>query len=1613
MSPNTSPTIELFALSPAQKSLIVSSLLSPHLPVSITGGTADIQGEIDVHRFKKSIEQLIFRFDALQIAFFQIGENLHQAKSTKLEKVQLEFIDLSQKEDPFKDADDLIRKKLSIPFHLFDGTPPFRNILIKITDGLFRYHPYGHHALIDGWGFSLLLTFVLKNYNGENLDTQPPSYLKVIADKTFSDHKGEQAKIKALTYWKEKYQARPAKLFTPKFSDTLQAHVCSHQVLPSRYSTWLNLAETHGVSISSFLIAALLEELGRISGNLEPVIGTPVLNRSTKEQKETLGLFTHVIPLGIQLRADEPLLSLAARLGKIQRSDYRHSLVSIDDISRGWGTTLSSEEPIQVTVSFEKHDYNVNTADYRYSITAFSPLYQKRPLQIYVRQYQEDSPIQIDLYANNGYFSTESSQSLLTRWVARLDACTFEETIIPSPTPQHTLSPALPFNNLWDLLSHNVGLYGDHIAIEDESGAQLTYTELFVQAKKVRNLLKTQGIRPQDRVGLSCKRNNHLIVGLLGILGAGATYVPLDPDYPSERLRYLASDASLQVILADSDGQARCVAAEMDLPMIDLTSLDEVDLILDNSPAIDFNASQYAYIIYTSGSTGLPKGCTVSHANVLSLLGSLQTLHGYNSSDVWTMFHSYAFDFSVWEIWGALGFGGRLVIVSQNTSRDADYFYDLLVDKAITVLNQTPTAFKNLLHSEAFLKDHGVSTKKSLSLRRIIFGGEALDAEILKPWFERYGEVAHLINMYGITETTVHVTSKNIKPNNFSLSSLIGNPIPNWSIYILGPELQLLPKGVIGEIYVGGKGVSDGYWGRATLTAERFLPDPFTNNGQRMYRSGDLARTLENNEIEYLGRADQQVKIRGFRIELGEIQKELLKNPSIKDAIVLADKDRVSGDHRLIAWLVPSNNQSPPLENNIRGKLSEALPSYMIPAHFLVIDAIPLTMNGKLDTDLLKKVPLPFSNEHQNEVLANENEVIIGRIWQEILQTKEVFRADNFFSLGGDSIYALRFISQLKKAGLSLQLVQLYENPTLSDLATQCVPVKGEEILETTFTFKHAQDIEKVYPIAALQAGMMFHNQLDPESSVFLDVFNFKLTGAIDPLHLQQALHYLSAEIPALRTSFDWVNYPEPVQIIWQHAPLLLRFEDLSHLEKNVQEQQLSAFTYSTRKTPFDLEKCPLFRITLHQLSKVSFELTIAFHHSILDGWSFSMLMSRMLSDTLQAHRLHSPEPVKDVQAAYIAQERRAIQDLALQQFWREYLQDIPAIPTSNLKETSPKDATRTLFKISPEHTQNLLKIAKANGVSFKLTLLAVHLLAQSKIHRRPHVTTGYVVNCRPEIENSDLAIGLFLNTIVLKTTIPEIHDLQTWFLHLNQEEILLFSKRTLPLVEIQKLAKVNPLFDSAFNFVHFHSYKELLKNTTVTIDDFQVFEQTDFPFLAQFSIDPRNEHLELTLVTQEDLYPQENLEYYASQYLEAISLISHLPGRGQLTKIEQKKMSFQETPFATDIENTLIHAAPSINNEFTVLEKQLLEIWQNLLHRNHIEFNQSFFAMGGDSILATRMVMLVRKQFSVNLSLREFMSQPTLFELTKVISLLLISPHDSSKTPVPRAVRRKNSTPG
>ncbi|MFB5944677.1 amino acid adenylation domain-containing protein [Albibacterium profundi] len=580
------------------------------------------------------------------------------------------------------------------------------------------------------------------------------------------------------------------------------------------------------------------------------------------------------------------------------------------------------------------------------------------------------------------------------------------------------------YKTIVDLFREQVDRAPDNIAVEfnDES---LTYRQLDEKSNQLAHYLQSAGVGEETLVPLCLNRSMDMIIGALGILKAGGAYVPIDPEYPIDRILYTIQDTQARVIITETGTLLSATEIENTQTIL----LDREDASIGkqaiSSPEVTVKPENLCYIIYTSGSTGRPKGVMIEHRNVVRLFFNDSPLFDFNENDIWTMFHSFCFDFSVWEMYGALFFGGKVIVIPKSTAQDSAAYAELLEIKNVTVLNQTPSAFY-------LLQEHILDRKPNLNIRFIIFGGEALNPSKLKQWKETYPK-CKLINMYGITETTVHVTYQEISQEHYESSkSVIGKPIPTLYTYILDENQKQVPYGVEGELYVGGAGLARGYLNMPDLTSERFILDHLGSEpSARLYRTGDLAKMHENKELEYLGRIDDQVKIRGFRIELAEIESVLLEIPTINQAIVLANEDQ-AGNKRLVAYLVTEEQ----LENDtITNHLATKLPSYMIPQLFVPIESIPLTSNGKIDK---KNLPNPDASDLIKTLYAaptNELEAKLTKLIKNILQVNRVGIDDNFFELGGNSLLAQKVISNLSEINVKLPITKLYQYPTVRKLA--------------------------------------------------------------------------------------------------------------------------------------------------------------------------------------------------------------------------------------------------------------------------------------------------------------------------------------------------------------------------------------------------------------------------------------------------------------------------------------------------------------------------------------------------------------------------------------------------
>ncbi|MGW1777494.1 amino acid adenylation domain-containing protein, partial [Streptomyces sp. NPDC002104] len=821
---------------------------------------------------------------------------------------------------------------------------------------------------------------------------------------------------------------------------------------------------------------------------------------------------------------------------------------------------------------------------------------------------------------------------------------------------------------LTELFAAQVARTPDAVAVTCD-GRHTTYAELDARANRLAHVLAARGAGPDRLIAVALPRSTELVVTLLAVLKAGAAYLPIDPDYPADRIAYMLEDARPLLLVTSAELADRLPA---DTALLLTDAPDTAGLLAeaaDTDPGTGALLPQHAaYVIYTSGSTGRPKGTVIPHQNVTRLFAATRHWFGFSAQDVWTLFHSYAFDFSVWELWGPLLHGGRLVVVPYAVSRTAADFLKLLAAERVTVLNQTPSAFYQLMQADA--EDPG--TGAGLALRTIVFGGEALDPRRLAEWYERHADDAPvLVNMYGITETTVHVTHQALDRNSAASmpGSVIGEAIPDLGLYVLDGALRPVPAGVAGELYVSGPGLARGYLGRPGLTAERFVACPFGGPGGRMYRTGDIVRWTGAGRLEYVGRGDHQVKVRGFRIELGEVEAALLSYAPVAQATVTVREDR-PGDKRLVGYVVP--RESMPVDTALlRAHLADALPDYMVPSGLVVLDVLPLTANGKLDQ---RALPAPaYESGRESRAPRTAVESTLCALFAEVLGVDVVGVDDSFFDLGGHSLLVTRLVNRARTVlGSDLPVRTVFEAPTVAELAARL-----DDRADGRRPALLAGVRPERLPASFAQQRLWFIDQFEGPSAIYNLPVSIRVTGTLDVQALEAALTDLITRHETLRTVIHEAD-GEPVQIILPPAPATLHRIDCA-------EEDLAEVLRSTSSQAFDLSAEAPLRVTLITLAEDQHVLLVLLHHIAGDAASMGPL-THDLSHAYTARLTHqTPQwtelPVQYADYTLWQQELLGTTDdphstLNTQlTYWKQALADLPAElthPTDRPRPTHP-----------------------------------------------------------------------------------------------------------------------------------------------------------------------------------------------------------------------------------------------------------------------------------------------------------------------------------------------------
>ncbi len=1393
----------------------------------------ELQGQVDKKRIEETFRKIVTRHEALRTYFETIEGEIAQ----KVDNFY-EFKLVARKDNA--EIETIINKFIK-HFEL-NKAPLFRAELLENKDKVYLLVDM-HHIISDGVSMSILIKEFATLYNGEELEPLRIQY-KDFASWQNNFLKSEEMKTQE-EYWINRFNDEIPVLNLPydyerPVMQSFEGDNVSFEVDEKTTEDLRKLTKETGTTLHMVLLSAFNILLSRYSGQEDVVVGTPIAGRSNADIQNIMGMFVNTLALRNKPEGNKKYIEFLKEVRENSLKAYENqsyqleTLVEKLDIRRDTSRNPLFDVVFNMVDSVNHGDielkelllkqYNMGNKISKFDLT-LNALEKSKTLEFNLEYctkiFDKDTIVRLSKHYINVLRHIIHNNEVK---ISEVDLLTEKERNQLLYELNDTKADYPKNKTIQELFEEQVEKTPNNIAVVFED-IQLTYKELNQKSNQLARILRTKGVKADSIVGIMIERSPEMIIGIMAILKAGGAYLPIDPKLPKDRIDYMIKDSQINILVTVKE-----LTNKLEFNGIVLDITDE-SVFKENSDNLDVinKCNDIAYVIYTSGTTGNPKGVMVEHNNVVRLMFNDKMLFEFNDKDVWTMFHSYCFDFSVWEMYGGLLYGGKLIIVPELVTKDFEKYLDLLKREKVTILNQTPSAFYNLMNIEATNKDKG------LSLRYIIFGGEALNPQRLYQWKEKYNETK-LINMYGITETTVHVTYKEIGSEEIRRGiSNIGRPIPTLTTYVMDKNLKLQPIGVPGELCVGGDGVARGYLNRDELTEKRFVINPYISN-ERIYRSGDLVKLLENGDLEYLGRIDNQVKIRGFRIELGEIQNRLLQHQLIKEAVVVI-KENKEKEKYICAYMVSEKELR---ELNLKSYLKESLPEYMIPAYFVKLEKMPITPNGKLDR---RALPEPSLDATLNEYEAPRNEIEekLSKVWSEVLGVKKVGINDNFFELGGHSLKATVLISKIhKELDREIPLKELFKGPTIKQLS---------EFVESTEENSYSK-IEKVeekeyFEASSAQKRMYMLQQFNRDSTAYNMPVVFELEGKIKEKKIEETFSKIVTRHEILRTYFETVE-DEIVQKVDNSYKFKLLYRKDNEEIKNIIKNFVR---------PFELEKAPAFRVELIE-NKDKGYLLIDMHHIISDGVSMSILIKEFESvyngEELESLRIQYKD-FASWQNNFLKSEEIKKQE----EYWINRFND--EIPVINLPYDYDRPVVQSFegdsvsFKLDEETTEGLRKIAKKSGTTMHMVILSAFNILLSKYSGQEDIVVGTPIAGRPHADLQDV-MGIFVNTLALRNY-PEGNKKYLEFLkEVRENSLKAYENQSYQLealvekLDIRRDTSRNPLFDVIFNMV------DTVSNEDIELKDL---------LLKQYNIENKISKFDITLNAVERSKTLEfNLEY-------------------------------------------------------------------------------------------------------------------------------------------------------
>ncbi|WP_420130680.1 amino acid adenylation domain-containing protein [Longimicrobium sp.] len=1402
--PRTGP----LPLSFSQRRLWVLDRLDPGSTAFNLMRPLRLHGVLDVAALERALDAVRARHESLRTTFTEGADGAPVQVVHPFAPVPLPVEDLAALADEAREAavHDRVHADAATGFDLVAG-PLFRARLLRLRDDEHVLLLAMHHVISDGWSLGILASELGALYAAfragapDPLPALPVQYADYAAWQR--EHLSGATLEKQRAFWRGALAGAPPALELPTDAPRPPAERHRGRVWHDRMEPELGqriraLAAEERTTPFAVLLAGLRAVLARWSGQEDVVIGAPVAGRGRTEVEGLIGFFVNTLPLRGQVRADDTFRALVRREKAATLAAFDHQDLPFERIVEELriARDLSRNPVFQVSLMLQ------NTGAGGESLAGI----EIAPLRVEYDTARFD--LAFDLYEEAGggfWVETEYATDLFEHatagrmvahlkrllghgaakpdaLVSRLPLVDDDERAAVVEQPNATARD-WPFTPMHRLFAEQAARTPDAVAVEGADGA-LTYAELDAVSAGVAAALRARGAGRGTIVAVGVERSARMVAALLGVLRAGAAYLPLDRDYPAERLAYMLDDSGARLLLTERALADRFPTSGIGRVLLDdVVPADSVDADAD----AEVSAEDLAYVIYTSGSTGRPKGVMVRHGGAGNFLRSMAEVPGLRPDDVLLAVTTIAFDISVLELFLPLSLGARTVVATREQAADPTLLAALLARSGASVMQATPATWAMLLAS-------GWTPRAGM---RLFTGGEALPRTVADALLAAGAEVW---NLYGPTETTVWSAAARVPAEG---AIPLGEAIGNTTLYVLDPAGNPAPLGIPGELFIGGDGVTRGYLDRPGLTAERFVPDPFGAAGSRLYRTGDRVRRRTDGALEFLGRVDFQVKLRGFRIELGEIEGVLRAHPGVREAVALVRTE--AGDARLVAYTVPRAPDAPPASTELRAFLRERLPDYMVPSAFVALDAFPLTPAGKLDR---RALPAPDAREEARVFVPprTPREEAVAEIWREVLRRERVGAEDDFFELGGHSLLATQVLSRVRRElGVELPLRAMFEAPTVRALAERLDAGSAATDGPPLVRVERAGPV----PLSFAQERMWFLQRMSPASGAYNIAEALQLQGPLDVDALRRAFEALLARHETLRTRYPEVD-GQPVQDVLPQPRFTLPVDDVA-------EDEVRGRAEADVREPFDLREEPPVRARLLRIAPERHVLLLNVHHIAADGWSWGVMM-RELTQLYRAFVAggEAALPELPVQYAdYALWQRTWLNGDAVRReraFWRERLAGAPALLELPYDRPRPAEAdTRGAmhhFTIVPEVARAARELARREGATLYMVLLAAWSAVLHRWSGQTDVVVGSPVAGRglPEVEG---LVGLFVNALAMRTDVGGDPPFRTLLARVRESTLQAYAHQDVPFEEllrelgVQRSLSHAPVFQVMFSLLN------------------------------------------------------------------------------------------------------------------------------------------------------------------------------------------------------------------